>query len=117
MTELNILHSNGKKVSIDQITYRLPFRFQSVIEYDNIYIFHCYPNILDSNEEHQNFEKENRNSVFAFSKNRDIIWFFSNGSKILKEKSRENLLIIYDDNFRYLVDVSSSVIINKVPHF
>ena len=41
MTELNILHSNGKKVSIDQITYRLPFRFQSVIEYDNIYIFHC----------------------------------------------------------------------------
>ena len=117
MTELNILHSNGKKVSIDQITYRLPFRFQSVIEYDNIYIFHCYPNILDSNEEHQNFEKENRNSVFAFSKNGDIIWFFPNGSKILKEKSRENLLIIYDDNWRYFVDVSSGVIINKVPHF
>ena len=48
MTELNILHSNGKKVSIDQITYRLPFRFQSVIEYDNIYIFHCYLCYLDS---------------------------------------------------------------------
>ena len=87
------------------------------IEYDNIYIFHCYPNILDSNEEHQNFEKENRNSVFAFSKDGNIIWFFSNGAKILKEKSRENLLIIYDDNWRYLVDVSSGVIINKVPHF
>lgn len=60
-------------LKVDNIEYKLPYRFQTAIDFDEILIVLAYPE--PSIDDCSKFEQEGCTTLFAFDKkNRELIW-------------------------------------------
>ena len=78
MKRISIENTKATQIRIDGITYNIPYRFNSAIDFKDVLAFHCYPKLIDGSEEQRKHDNEGGFSLSIFNKkSKELLWKYA----------------------------------------